>query len=272
LFKSKWSALKNEATNEFLAYFKQEWIVQHPGWYEGYAPGVPSTNNALESTNGSIKKDCTIRKRLALARFLELVETKIIMEWSTNRNPDKPISPVLFVTATPISHQLWVDAFHTSISNRESIAIDNKRTKEKIHYMCSGRELSNSLKVFYKDYKQHKDNLSWNNFDALKDYQSSLWQINFVENKTQWKESTCNCKNFQKDYICKHLIVLAIRYGYEIVPLTAQTVELGCKVARGRPARVTKALNVIPVPPSKANKRANLEMNEDTTSKKAKKL
>jgi len=48
-------------------------------------------------------------------------------------------------------------------------------------------------------------------------------------------------------------------------------VELGCKVARGRPAGVTKALNVIPVPPSKTNKRANLDMNEDTTSKKAKK-
>ena len=55
LFKEKWSSEKNKATDTFLTYFHKVWIDQHPGWYEGYAPGVPSTNNALESTNEKIK-------------------------------------------------------------------------------------------------------------------------------------------------------------------------------------------------------------------------
>ncbi len=33
----------------FLEKFKKLWLDKDPGWYEGFAPGVPSTDNALES-------------------------------------------------------------------------------------------------------------------------------------------------------------------------------------------------------------------------------
>jgi hypothetical protein len=47
LFKEKWLKVNTNKipTKKFLEYFEAEWIQKHPGWNEGYAPGVPSTNN-----------------------------------------------------------------------------------------------------------------------------------------------------------------------------------------------------------------------------------
>jgi hypothetical protein len=58
----------------------------------------------------------------------------------------------------------------------------------------------------------------------------------------KWQSSSCNCGRFQKDNICKHLLLQAIRYKYVEVPLTAQTVEFQAAPKRGRPAGFSKAL------------------------------
>ncbi len=51
------------------------------GWYEGLAIRVPSSNNALESTNKSIKVVYTLRERTGLGHFLsKLVE--IVQGWT----------------------------------------------------------------------------------------------------------------------------------------------------------------------------------------------
>jgi transposase-like protein len=64
LFLSKWA--KNV---EFCAYFRKQWLDQNLFWYEGAGPGIPSTNNALESTNASIKREETFRERRGLGEF-----------------------------------------------------------------------------------------------------------------------------------------------------------------------------------------------------------
>ena len=53
-----------------------------------------------------------------------------------------------------------------------------------------------------------------------------------------------SCSGFQKRYICKHILLQAIRFNYVQVPLTAQTVELEDMPKRGRPSTVSKALQV----------------------------
>ncbi|KAL8581045.1 hypothetical protein ACOMHN_012696 [Nucella lapillus] len=52
LFLSKWES-SNQA---FLEYFRGSCIDQNNTWYEGYAPGCPSTNNGLEAVNQTIKR------------------------------------------------------------------------------------------------------------------------------------------------------------------------------------------------------------------------
>lgn len=44
----------NDKVETFMDYFETNWLDTNANWYEGYANDVPSTNNALESTNISI--------------------------------------------------------------------------------------------------------------------------------------------------------------------------------------------------------------------------
>jgi hypothetical protein len=106
LFKEKWLKVNTNKipTKTFLEYFEAEWIQKHPGWYEGYAPGVPSTNNGLESTNRVIKDEGTYRVKLSLGRFLEVVKTNIVERWSKERDEAKPFSKI-FADKVSIDHK-----------------------------------------------------------------------------------------------------------------------------------------------------------------------
>lgn len=77
---------KNQSVLDFLDYFQKEWLESNNGWYEGIQLYVPSTNNALEATNRTIKDDGTFRERHALSRFLQIA-SDIVKNWSKERDP-----------------------------------------------------------------------------------------------------------------------------------------------------------------------------------------
>ena len=81
LFLKKW---KNE--EKFLQYFSSEWLNSKNGWSEGLATYVPSTNNALETTNRVIKDEDKLIERLVLSRFT-VVLFSIVNKWLKERNP-----------------------------------------------------------------------------------------------------------------------------------------------------------------------------------------
>ena len=56
--------------------------------------------------------------------------------------------------------------------------------------------------------------------------------------KNDWRSSSCSCVHFKKDYICSHLIGLAVRLKIIEVPLEATTVQLGKVRGVGRPSMV----------------------------------
>lgn len=62
LFAKKWE----QTSNEFIQYFRREWLDANRYWYEGCGKLVQSTNNALESFNRLIKDEQTLRERLDL--------------------------------------------------------------------------------------------------------------------------------------------------------------------------------------------------------------
>lgn len=84
-FITKWS--QDDDVKEFIQFFQEEYVDQRANWYEGAALGYPSTNNALEATNSTIKKEFTFRERLPLKQFIETAE-EIVRRWSVERNPD----------------------------------------------------------------------------------------------------------------------------------------------------------------------------------------
>jgi hypothetical protein len=88
LFMKKWKDNRNKEVQTFLDYFQMQWLDSYSGWFESYAPGVPSTNNSLEAINYTVKALHTLRERLPLSRFL-IVGTNLVKSWSLDRNPNR---------------------------------------------------------------------------------------------------------------------------------------------------------------------------------------
>jgi hypothetical protein len=57
LFLNKWRRINSVLINNFLAYFEDQWLRGLKGWFEGFAHGVPSQNNANEAWNRVIKEE-----------------------------------------------------------------------------------------------------------------------------------------------------------------------------------------------------------------------
>ena len=58
------------------------------------------------------------------------------------------------------------------------------------------------------------------------------------------RKSKCNCPAFNKNYICKHVVGMAIRLKYCKPAPAAKIVPIGEKRKRGRPAKAKPALLV----------------------------
>ena len=88
LFLKKWASNKTVSTC-LKSFFKVWGKLETENWYEGYHPlgCVPSTDNALESTNNVVKTKGTLRKRLPIGQFVRSVEDKVLKDFSTNRKP-----------------------------------------------------------------------------------------------------------------------------------------------------------------------------------------
>jgi hypothetical protein len=169
LFKKKWNKV-HSSVDEFLIYFDKVWICQHPGWYEGFVLGVPSTNNRSESNNGQIKEQATYRVKLPLGHFLEVVQRDIVEKWSKERNATNPYCKK-FEEIPPINHSLWVETYQISVDDRLTTAI--KTQSVSTTYMSSGRLNEHNEPIIDKKnitretkiYKEHKQKKNWTSFD-----------------------------------------------------------------------------------------------------------
>ncbi len=62
-------------TEEFIKYFNKQWLIpKRNGWYDHYCDYCPCTNNALESINRYVKENGTLRERLGILQFLNVLE------------------------------------------------------------------------------------------------------------------------------------------------------------------------------------------------------
>jgi len=130
LFMKKWklnNKEKNQSTSDFLQYCDDEWLSSNSGWYEGIQLYVPITNNALESTNRTIKDDGTFRERHVLSRFLT-TSSDIIRNWSIDRDTSLT-NAKHFATEPTISLALWTSSYQWAKGNKNVICINNESSK-----------------------------------------------------------------------------------------------------------------------------------------------
>jgi hypothetical protein len=69
--------------DEFERHFEHQWLSDLCFWYEGAARMTPSTNNGLESLNGRIKQQYTMRNKLPLGAFMSIAE-RMLGDWSVS--------------------------------------------------------------------------------------------------------------------------------------------------------------------------------------------
>ena len=236
LFMKKWklnNKEKNQSISDFLQYFDDEWLSLNSGWYEGIQLYVPSTNNALESTNRTIKDDGTFRERHVLSRFLT-ISSDIVRNWSIDR--DTSLTNVKhFATEPTISLALWTSSYQWAKMNKSVICINNESSK--VYYIPA----RDSDSIPQKDLNQYKKQ----RFTTFNQFKKSfdIWCLE-IEHDLSWRKAKCNCPAFLKNYICKHVVGMGIRLKHCKPPSAAKTVPIGEKRKRGRPAKAKMALLV----------------------------
>jgi len=208
-------------------------ITQVFFWYEGVRLYTPSTNNALESTNRTIKDDGTFRERHILSRFLT-TSSDIVRNWSIDRDSSS-VNSKQFATEPTITLQLWTSSYQWAKSNKNIICISSDSTK--IYYIPA-HNLQSISQADLNRYKKQK-------FTTFNQFKKSfdIWRLE-MENDSHWKTSKCNCPAFMKNYMCKHVVGMGIRLKYCKPPAAAKTIAICEKRKRSRPSKAKPALLV----------------------------
>ena len=231
LFLQKWRKENHDGVRDFLDYFEKEWLRNFPNWYEGAAPGYPSTNNGLESTNAIIKKEQTLRERLPLNQFLAGA-VNLVGKWLRRCNPTS-INCAEFATTRSISLQLWICACQWATSN---VPVLQREMDDCTEYFISPSEADTPITARMLA-KFERRTGKWTNFDDFKTWHREIWKVAVYPT-----HHTCTCPTFVKRQQCKHGVGMQIRRKEVVVPLEAKNVPLGQKRKRGRPSKAKKAL------------------------------
>lgn len=232
LYKYQKEIESNEQVKLFFEYFASQWITSSVyTWYEGAAYLAPSTNNALESFNRVIKSTHTLLERFSLSVFLSKLG-EMLNKWSKDQEKDKP-----FFDKPLILDTLWeeVDEF---IDSKPKV----KFISELNCYLVSNKDVTN------KDYARFYDSLECDLECELKECFSSFDE--FVElyrlikrvtiNKSTWELSKCTCYTYFKEFICKHIVFMAV--NLKLTEMNYEYKKLGKKNKRGAKKKATPAL------------------------------
>ena len=93
-----------------------------------------------------------------------------------------------------------------------------------MYYLPAGEE----IRIADKEIKQY-ENCRFNSFDTYKSVYLNIWCVCLSSNPEKWKEVTCTCSSFMKNFVCKHTVVTSIRLKYCKPPSQAKSVKIGTK-------------------------------------------
>jgi hypothetical protein len=237
LFFAKYRNHQNTHIAKFLEYFDAKWVKELPGWYGGYAPGVPVTNNALEATNNVIKNEQTFRERMPLSDFLDLM-FNIVKTWSDERNQeDDPNHKQFFDQRNP-SLKEWTEGYQWAKRGKTI------QKEEGLYYANAGETVA-LPKTLVAQYRAKMEALNWRKLESMHDTILSMHEIKIEKD---CNSSSCSCSWNAKYNLCKHTIGMALILRLVKAPPEAKTVPIGQKRKRGRPSKAKPALEYQDLP------------------------
>lgn len=232
IIQKKWA---NE--NNFLDYFSNQWLKDgQDGWFEGHCTGVPSTSNSIESTHRVMKDVENLRNRQSLQVFLNKLPNGLIHEWSISRNPENNPNVKTFSTKPVIGKKDWDEAFGWKNSSRPVIHMRKENmyfTSDKFQSLT--KEDCRRYLIDIKNKSKHQD------LDAYLDQVNSI-HIVVIDQET-WELTTCTCRQWQKNFKCKHSIAMCIVLKLYNLNEIAMDIPLCRKRKRGAQNKTAKCLN-----------------------------
>ncbi|CAF1442393.1 unnamed protein product [Adineta steineri] len=180
----------------------------------------------VRGINEDIKPSPTYRERHVLSRFLTISPT-IVNHWSIECDSSSTNVKV-FATESTISLRLWTSSDQWAKTTEEIICIQNDVSKQ---YYIPARNLQSISQADLKRCIKQK----WTSFKLFeKSY--DVWCLEMMD-ALNWKTSRCSCPAFLKDYICKHMVGMAIRLKISKPPAAAKAIPINSKRKRGRPTK-----------------------------------
>lgn len=186
---------------DFLAYFKQEWLEKNSNWhFRAAKPEHAKDNNEALSIFIQNIKDNIKLQNLPLSVFLE-VASSLVNKWSKSNTLES-------YSAVPIEFDDWKEAIEI-VDTVGSIHFTNPVTNDNCYFhspdsaelavqLPSG-DLFEDLKTILLRYRKY----------ALT---SMPVQIE------KWMESSCTCRDYFRKGRCKHIIALALKLKYVMIP------------------------------------------------------
>lgn len=179
LFLKKYDSFRQ--TKSFCADFKTLYVDDNSTWYEAYDPHNPSTNNALERFNLTIKSKYLNWTKVDLAGFFE-ISCKILNDYSKMM---PSLDKILYT-----KDELTAEGYSfTEIRNSNG----------KIFLLVTKRDIepTDTVKsLFYSEFET---------FDCFYDFYSSLTFLTTSSQVKTWKDIICSCTHFAKKKKCDHV-------------------------------------------------------------------
>ena len=162
-------------------------------------------------------------------------QTERIAQYDPNQDTlldseDLPVQPKKFRSANRVYKFIWLH------KNKDLVKLGD------YYYTPASKSTelkSREIKMFIAT----RNDLSWDDFNDFAAMENSIWRTKIIE--SDWKESSCTCPFFSKNYKCKHIIGISNRLrftGYPKIPLESITIMPEERRKRGRPALAKGAL------------------------------
>jgi hypothetical protein len=223
-FYKKWEDHTGHNVQVFLDYFKLEKMSVCPNRYEAVAECVPSHSNAIESCNRYIKEDETFREQWPIGRF-QTKSLEIVSNWSKERKPEDNVNCKLFHHHPVLTTKVWKNAYsYIKFEKPEILQINNSITTGYTSYFVKSAqsEAYPLNKTSIANYKRALKSPPGFDLKEFFELEFRYWEIRVSNGVTEdnWnqKQIFCNCPSFQKNFVCKHTIGVAIRLKLSTVP------------------------------------------------------
>lgn len=162
----------------------------------------------------------------------------MVHQMSLRYDPAQEEKPKKIVMVPRITNKICREAY-TWYSNNPCVTQTDKKDEFVIYLTKNDRlkeKLSHEELIHFKCAK-------YDSFDEFKANYQKVFHINFCNDKKRWlTDSTCSCKTFQKEFLCKHLIGLAFYNKLKKCPEEGNSTIISQKPKRGRMALAKSAL------------------------------